>query len=178
MKNIYSFPRDSLSRDEIIFGMPLIFRKDVILGYTLFPDDKIILAKILNDIKDIDFNKEIPFRIACDRFSSYYHDKSPEDKLLDLCIGFEALFCKGERYSPMGQVIGLACSMLLGEDNQQRKNISDVLENSFCLRNKIVHGRDYNQIEISENLPVLENYMRKAILRLNPVNRSQKNGDS
>ena len=84
----------------------------------------------------------------------------------------EALFLGGEYQKSdlgMGQVIGLACSMLIGKENTERKGIRNTIESGFNLRNKVVHGYDidYNRRKrMDEILPDFENSLRRSILRL------------
>lgn len=139
--------------------------------YVFNPYEVENIIEILQRLLNIDNKKNSSIRVSCDRFDRSYHDIYPEDKLIDLCIAFEALFLRGEYKQSelgMGQVIGLACSMLLGKNNLEREDVSEVIEAGFNLRNRIVHGRDYDSNRISEIVPNLEDYLRQSILRLIP----------
>ena len=171
LNNIYSFIRDSnlidtwklLPRIPEI-GIPLI-------KYTLWAEDKETLTNIIEKINATDFTDDLSTRIVCERFGRFYHDIFAEDKLIDLCIGFEALFLKGEYKQSdigMGQVIGLACSMLLGKDQNERDKILKNIKTAFSRRNDIVHGRTTKLEVILDLLPDIENYLRRSILRLIP----------
>jgi len=136
--------------------------------YDLIMNDVNKLKNIIQQLNQLDLNKYPSIRIACDRFNRSYADKYSEDKLIDLCIGFEALYCKGEKFSPMGSTIGLACSMLLGVDDKHRHEIYYVLEKCFSLRNDIVHGKTYDNALAADLAPSLEKLLRMSILRLIP----------
>lgn len=68
----------------------------------------------------------------------------------------------------MGYVIGLACSMLLGKTQADRKRIQENIVSAFSLRNKIVHGSDFEWKQFTRLLPNLEEYVRKTLLILRP----------
>jgi hypothetical protein len=125
------------------------------------------LKSHLRKLKTVDFEKNSSFRIACTRFGRSYLDRFDEDKLVDLCIAFEALFLQGKRVrAPMGQVIGLACSMLLGKNIDERKMIKENIELAFSCRNDVVHGQDFDFDQIYRLIPNFEDYLRKSIFNL------------
>jgi hypothetical protein len=127
------------------------------------------LIAIIQKVQTVDFDMYSSLRMACTRFGRSYLDRFDEDKLIDLCIAFEALFLKGEYQKSelgMGQVIGLACSMLLGRDNAERTDIKNNIESGFSLRNKVVHGYEIDTKKfnrIIEILPEFENNLRRSI---------------
>lgn len=144
-------------------------KPDLLPQYEFGLDDIENYKAILKKVKTVDFDKNPSFRIACTRFGRSYLDRFDEDKLVDLCIAFEALFLKGEYKksdSGMGQVIGLACSMLLGNTNNERDVIKESIERAFSRRNDIVHGKDFNSNRIYNIIPDFEDYLRKSILHL------------
>jgi len=125
------------------------------------------LIAVLEKVQKVDLDKNSPFRIACTRFGRSYLDRFDEDKLIDLCIAFEALFLQGKRTrAPMGQVIGLACSMLLGKNIDERKMIKENSELAFSCRNDVVHGQDFDFDQIYNLIPDIEGYLRKSIFHL------------
>ena len=136
-------------------------------GYEFSLDEIKNLVAILKKVKTVDFDKNSSFRIACTRFGRSYLDRFDEDKLIDLCIAFEALFLQGKRArAPMGQVIGLACSMLLGKYIDERKMIKENVELAFSRRNDVVHGKDFNFNQIYTLIPDFEDYLRRSIFHL------------
>lgn len=136
-------------------------------GYEFSLDEIKNLIAIQKKVKTVDFDKNSSFRIACTRFDRSYLDRFDEDKLIDLCIAFEALFLQGKRVRvPMGQVIGLACSMLLGKNIDERKMIKENIELAFSRRNNVVHGQDFDIDHIYKLIPDFEDYLRRSIFHL------------
>jgi len=66
----------------------------------------------------------------------------------------------------MGQVIGLACSMLLGKNIDERKMIKENIELAFSCRNDVVHGQDFDFDQIYKLIPDFEDYLRRSIFHL------------
>lgn len=171
LKSVYSFSKvDNRPRHFIIqhpIPMPEIFASQ---GIHIHPDDKEEITNIINKINCLDSNTINSIRLAGDRLLRSSHNLSSEDTLIDLCIAFEALFLQGKRYrAPMGQVIGLACSMLLGKENTERIEIRKTIESGFDIRNKVVHGHDIDENlrkSINEILQDFKNYLSRSILKL------------
>jgi len=138
--------------------------------YFLKPGEIEELKTILDSLNKIDFNENTSYQIACDRFGRSYFKKYSWDQVIDLCIAFEALYCKGETISgSKGDIIGLACSMLLGETNSEREEILEHIKTAYKLRNKVVHGSLPNFSEMVKLEPLLTNYVRKSLLKLMPT---------
>ena len=107
------------------------------------------------------------FELGIRRLNFTYERTRPEDKLIDLTIAFESLFGEeGVRIYPKGSFIGTACSMLLGNSNEERKKIKKQIQDGFTLRNNVVHGSTYDKDEVSEIVPILESLLRKSIKKL------------
>jgi len=93
-------------------------------------------------------------------------------------IAFEALFLKGERGVPSkGKLIAVACSTLLGKNEEEREEIKQTLVKAYSIRNCIVHGSEYPRMEQDDKgdvyvdtLPDLvskvEDYLRESIIKL------------
>jgi len=136
------------------------------------------LRKIVRKIQGIDFSKRKSLDLACRRFQRAYEERDAEDKLIDLMIAFEALFLKGERGVPSkGKLIAVACSTLLGKNEEEREDIKQTLVEAYSIRNCIVHGSEYPRLEPDEKgevyldtLPDLvskvEDYLRESIKKL------------
>ena len=106
---------------------------------------------LVTRISRLDLENNSPFRVAFERFSRSHEERRTDDIIIDLTIGFEALFTdyKTAKLDYMGKFVGLGCSMLLGKDNEERQFISAFLEKAFEVRNKIVHGDTFpNLIEV------------------------------
>ena len=138
-------------------------------GYEFGLDELENLIAVQEKVQEVDFDKDSSFRIACTRFRRSYLDRFDEDKLIDLCIAFEALFFQGKWVNgPMGQAIGSRCSELLGKNPDERDMIKKNIELAFSLRNAVVHGRDFKFEKIYTLNPDIEGYLRRSILRLIP----------
>lgn len=163
---IYGIPNDSKEADFRYIEAPV---PDIIPEFWDFrSENKNELVEILHSLLNVDFTKELWFRIACDRFERSYHNYHYEDSILDHCIAFEALYLKGQRASDKGLSIGLGCSMLLGQNNKERRRIYGDIKRVFKIRNDIVHGKPQKTERLDRLLPKLENYLRRSILRLIP----------
>jgi len=142
-------------------------------AYFLKPADIEELRRILGSLNNVDFDKNTSYQIACDRFGRSYSNIFSWDQIIDLCIAFEALYSKGETISgSKGEIIGLACSMLLGETNLERAEISNNLRVAYKIRNKVVHGSTPRVSDFEQMIrlgPILSNYLRKSLLKLIPV---------
>ena len=136
------------------------------------------LKKLAKKIRHMDFSKRRSLDLACRRFQRAYEEKDAEDRLIDLMIAFEALFLKGEKGVPSkGKLIAVACSILLGKNEEERDEIKQTLVKAYSIRNSIVHGSEYSRIESDDKgevyidaLPDLvsqvEDYLRESIKKL------------
>jgi hypothetical protein len=152
-------------------SIPQTFRSPYVLKFDDIPALKALLVKIL----EIDFVKKENLHLACKRLQRTYGESDSEDKLIDLMIGFEALFLKGEKVgTSSGQIVAIACSHLLGKNDEERDKIRHFLTKAYKIRNSIVHGSGYKPT-IKDNLIVndlyeivseAEDYLRESIKRL------------
>ena len=136
------------------------------------------LKKLAKKILGIDFSKRKSLDLACRRFQRVYEEKDAEDQLIDLMIAFEALFLKGEKGGPSpGKIVAVACSTLLGKNEEEREEIKYTLAKAYSVRNCIVHGSEYPRMEpvdkgdvYVDTLPDLiskvEDYLRESIKKL------------
>lgn len=109
------------------------------------------ISQLLHQINEANLNERHALRIATERFTRSFSEHQLDEKIIDLCIGFEALMSKGKVRTNIGQYIGLGCATLLGEDQEQREDIEKFMIEAYRLRNKIVHGLEYSaQITIRE----------------------------
>ena len=125
------------------------------------------LGSFVNKFINIDFTKRKSLNLACKRFQRIYQEYNVEDQLIDCMIAFEALFLKGERRaSSRGKIIAIACSTLLGSNDEEREEIKNTLSMAYSMRNSIVHGgecrKDVNLFEVVED--VIE-YLRQSIIK-------------
>lgn len=141
--------------------------------YALNFDEIPEFKRLLEKVHTVDFSKRKSFALACKRFQRAYEDVDAEDQLIDLMIAFEALFLKGQKAkSPSGQIIAVACSILLGKNEEEREEIRTALTKAYTIRNYIVHGAEY-KFPIDEEgfgfpsfVNDIEDYLREALKKL------------
>jgi hypothetical protein len=130
--------------------------------YILTPDDVPKLKDLLGKLMSLDWDQNISYSIAASRFTKSY-DEKPSDKLIDLYIALEALFCKKENFRK-GGIIGDSCSRLIGNSDDEREEIREVLVEGYQLRNNIVHGDLEDVYRVLELSPKIEEYLRRSLL--------------
>ena len=142
--------------------------------YPMYFEDFSPLKDLIYRIQQAKIEKRKHFQLAIKRFNRSFETTDIGDKLIDLIIAFEILFLKGKNVrAPTGVVIGVGCSMLLGENNKEREDINEVLVKAYSIRNKIVHGGEYNdpikadkEYSIYEFISKVEDYLRESIKKL------------
>lgn len=162
---LFSFPDDEFKKIRYLPGPEINY------SYRLSPEDIYPIKQILTRILNFDFEKNAAFNIACERYERSSYDVNVGDQIIDLCIGYEALFLKGEGVRSnlgIGRIVGLACSMLLGEDESERNKISDLISKTFGIRNRLVHGRHVEADEMIRVHTHFREYLRQSILKLMP----------
>lgn len=140
--------------------------------YSLDFDKVKDLKELVGKIQSIDFAKRRSLKLACTRFQRAYEEADFEDQLIDIIIAFEALFLKEKAKSSQGEMIAVACSVLLGKNEEERDTVRRFLREAYSIRNCIVHGSDYpkpkidKEYEMSEFVPKIEDYLRDSIKKL------------
>jgi hypothetical protein len=152
-------------------SIPQTFRSRYVLEFDDIPALKALLVKV----QETDFAKRRNLHLACKRLQRTYGESDDEDKLIDLMIAFEALFLKGEKTgASSGQIVAVACSHLLGKNDEERDKIRYSLGHAYSIRNRIVHGSEYVPIvednivveDLSDIVSEIEDYLREAIKKL------------
>lgn len=132
--------------------------------YFLTPDDFNPLKEIFNKLMKWDWKKSPNYELAYTRFGKSY-DEKPVDKIIDLYIGLESLFCtKDDREK--GKVIGNSCSKLIGGSESDKAEIRENLIQGYRLRNEIVHGGISETTAVYEIHPFIEGYLRASLYQL------------
>lgn len=117
-------------------------------------------------------------KIALTRFNETYRregigERKHEDVLIDCCIAFESLFCKGTKKK--GESIAYGASRLLGKDPTEIEDINNYLRSAYRVRNDIVHvsspiSCSLKNEKIDDDLGTfilkVENYLRLCIRKL------------
>jgi len=136
-----------------------------VYNYELIAEESQSVKEIF-ELLNIEKSLERSIDLWLDRFNSTYYSKPARDVLLDIMIAFEALFLKDYHGYRKAEALAIACSMLLGKTSAERKTIRATLLRFYQIRNNIVHGSDYDSIEIKENFYTLRNYLRRSIIAL------------
>jgi len=105
--------------------------------YILNASESNELLAFSKTVTDPNFASSIHVKKAMTRFFRSYSEKEPEDKIIDYCIAFESLFCRGE--GAKGIVISTEASKLLGKDNSEREQIREYLRKAYRVRNFTIH---------------------------------------
>ncbi len=152
--------------------------RDRMLGYALKFNEIPTLRKILRKLQAVDFAERKSLNLACRRFARGYEEKDPEDRLIDFIIAFEALLLKGEKRVPSpGKAIAIACSTLLGKNEEQREQIKRTLTEAYSIRNCVVHGSDlprtkpdseseFQMDTLDDFVSEIEDFLRESIKKL------------
>ena len=114
------------------------------------------------------------------RFSSTLDKIHPSDKITDFVICMEALLVKGNNESSFR--FKQNCSLLLGDDDDSRKKLMNVMGEFYSFRSKQVHELNEKAIDIPgrqkmttlQALPEIEDLARKSILKM--IILSQEDG--
>jgi hypothetical protein len=141
--------------------------------YTLKASELAEFSKFWEKIENSSMNT-----VALRRFSYSYGRENVEDKLIDLMIALEALFLQGEKAgASSGLIISIACSALIGKTKVEREQIRKRIDSAYNLRNKIVHGIEFNRFKkdkntganidiLQETATEIESYLRESLKRM------------
>jgi len=111
-----------------------------------------------------------PLRVFAE---AYKKGASYDDRIVDYMVAFESLIFHGmdKTIEPAGKVMGIAVSMLLGIDQENRTKIKMTLKNAYEVRNAKVHGNvaKLKKLKAKSNVRLLsmnvEDYLRHALRR-------------
>ena len=78
-------------------------------------------------------------RIAIRRFSRAAGDAPMEDRLIDACVAFDALFTLGERQE-LTYKVQQRVAFLLGDGAEERRKIAQILRDTYTTRGSLIHG--------------------------------------
>lgn len=166
-KDVFLIPISDKTQSTLSIWHETI-RHQLVDTYVLNLDEIPVLKKLLDKIQAIDFSKRKSLYLACKRFQRTYSESDPEYQIIDFMIAFEALFLKGEKAKPQsGEIIAIACSLLLGKNEEEREEIRRFLTEAYSIRNCIVHGSEpkFNE-DFSYRIAFIskiEEYLRESI---------------
>ena len=113
-------------------------------------------------------NKSDVAKLALSRLESADGRNSPEDQILDLFIGFEAivlghLWKQGDVQGELKFRLSLTTSKYLGRNREDSERIYRAMRRGYDLRSSIIHGNTIEAAKLSETLSELSNIYRNLI---------------
>jgi len=171
IKSLRLLKSSGVYRDHVITSETLTFLPiSSISSRSPFKDSTIIGSKCelsdseADEVKDI-FKKlqkveNKRFMIAINRLYFSLEKDSPNDKVIDYMIGFEALYLPNENME-LGTKLSLRVAFMLEEDSEKREELFNFIKKMYRLRGSIVHG-EKNSIKKSDIIK-LEDFFRKTI---------------
>ncbi len=108
--------------------------------YSLTGGDVEAFKEFWNGFRKVDLGQQAAMGVAIRRFNFAYERLGLEDKLIDLMIGFEALFFKSGEFGENRHKLALRVARLLSEDYETRKRIAKEVAAFYDTRNLVVHG--------------------------------------
>ena len=140
--------------------------------YVLEQQDIPKLHSFWQKFRHIDFDTEPIIALSMKRLNYAQERGLLEDKLIDLMIGFEALFMRQSEKHELSYHLAIRTAILLGSDQESKKEIFDTMRAGYELRSKIVHGEIISQVKIGtgelsvmELMSRLEKYLRASIMK-------------
>jgi len=122
------------SKGEALFYQPSLM--NIHNRYVLLQDEVENLREIFRKVSDC---KSLQILIALGRFNRQYAREEDIDRLIDIMVGFEALYLKGVG-SELEFRLAARTARHLGKDSNQKKEIYNCLLYAYRLRSAIVHG--------------------------------------
>jgi hypothetical protein len=95
------------------------------------------LRRLLTSLRAVEGDRSL--QLALDRFDSAYGRQSPEDRLIDLWIAFEALLIP-DGSAELSYRASLRLAQLVGADGEARETAFKLARESYGYRSKVVHG--------------------------------------
>ena len=99
--------------------------------------------------------------IAIKRFENAYERTSPEDKLIDHMIAYEALFFKQGETGEFGHKLSTRVAKFLGKTYEERKMVAKEINEFYRKRSKIVHGEEV--VLPPDFVEKVEGYLRDSL---------------
>jgi len=107
-------------------------------------------------------------RVAVHRLVSAgsVYDKSPEDRLVDAAVAWEALFGSQERDQLSLQLALSVAWLLAPDDHAERERLFRRAKKIYGLRSKLVHGGRTKAQEVEKAADELTEWLRQAVIAL------------
>lgn len=115
-------------------------------------------------------NKSNVAKLALSRLESADRRDNPEDRILDLFIGFEAIVIgslgrQKKREGELSLRLCIMTSKYLERSLKDRERIYLLMKEGYNLRSKIIHGRTCNATKLSETLGELSDIYKSLICK-------------
>ena len=139
-------------------------------------------AKCLyRDLINLNSKTQGKLKIAINRWIKSKTPQTPEDKILDLAIAFEALYLPADN-NELTFKLGVRVSWYLGEDKKDREELLAVFKEFYKFRSTVVHGGKSKEnvtingksIPILKFITVVQNLCRESIEKI--MNHCLKEG--
>lgn len=110
----------------------------------------------------------VKLRVAAHRLVSagLVYDKSPEERLIDAAVAWEALFGSQDRDQLSLQLALSLAWLLASDDHTERERIFRRAKQIYSLRSKLVHGGGVNSQEVEKAADELTEWLRQAVVAL------------
>jgi len=110
-------------------------------SFYLYPSDAIRIRDLFQKLMNYEWKRTDPLRLAIEYFSRACNELNPEDKIIELCKGYEALFTEGKRVKrKIREHLATECSDYLSEI-YDKEQVYEIINDVYQVRNDIMHGR-------------------------------------
>jgi len=110
-------------------------------SFYLYPSDAIKIRELFQKLMNYEWKRTDPLRIAIEYFSRACNELNPEDKIIEMCKGYEALFTEGKRVKgPIRKHLAKECSNYLSAVYNEEQ-VYEIIDYIYQVRNDLMHGR-------------------------------------
>ena len=110
-------------------------------SFNLYPSDTNKIRELFQKLMNYEWKRADPLRIAIEYFSRACNELNPEDKIIESCKGYEAIFTEGKKVSgAISKHIATKCSNYLSEFYDE-KQVYEIINDVYQVRHDIMHGR-------------------------------------
>ena len=131
-------------------------------SFYLYPSDATKIWELFQKFMKYEWKRTDPLRLAILWFSRACDELNPEDKIIELCIGYEALFTEGRRVKgPIREHLATECSDYLSEI-YDKEQVYEIINDVYQVRNDLMHGRlprHYTRVLVDQ----FEEYLRCSL---------------
>lgn len=147
-----------------IFGVSPYY---VTQSFDIYTSDVSEIRELFTKLMKYEWKHSDPIRLALNWFSRACNEQNLEDKIIELCIGYEAFYHEGKgRKGSIRNHLAKECSNYLAEI-YNGEQISDIINHAYQVRNDLMHGglpRHYTKEQVGQFEEYLRCSLRKKIL--------------